>query len=528
MSSTVPLEPEACYRAVQSRDRRFDGMFYLGVRTTGIYCRPSCPARTPHRRNVTFHRTAAAAQAAGYRACKRCAPDATPGSPEWDLTADVAGRAMRLVADGAVDREGVTGLARRLGYSERQLNRVLTAQLGAGPLALARARRAQQARLLVESTGWPLDEVAYAAGFGSVRQFNDTMQEVYAVPPSAFRTGRHGFRAAEQGVTEQEGRASGVVRLTARLAVRTPFAARELWQFLAVHAVAGVESAGHDAGGRWYARTLRLPCGPATMRVDLADPPAGTPGVHRLMLRLGLNDVRDVGVALERCRRLLDADADPVAVDAALGADGLLAPSVDRHPGLRVPGSADGDETALRIVLGQQVSLRSGVRLAGTLTDLAGDPLPPALREHGLDRLFPSAEAVGALDPALLPMPRARAAALRGLAAAMTSGEVVLDRSVDRDQARTRLLALPGVGPWTAACVSLRALGDPDVFLPTDVGVRRVLHAHGVTDPAEYAERWRPWRSAALLHLWTGIVDELSVPLCTVPDRGSSREAVLP
>ena len=526
MPPAAPLEPEACYRAARSRDRRFDGIFYVAVRTTGIYCRPSCPARTPERRNVTFHRTAAAAQAAGYRACKRCAPDATPGSPEWDLRADLAGRAMRLIADGTVDRDGVPGLARRLGYSERHLNRLLTAELGAGPLALARARRAQDARLLIESTGWPLDEVAYAAGFGSVRQFNDTMREVYAVPPSAFRTGRTAGPVDDGDGSSQRAGQPGAARLNVRLPVRTPFAARELWQFLAVHAVRGVESAGVSASGRWYARTLRLPHGPATAYVDLADPTTGAPGTHRVELRLALTDVRDAGAGLERCRRLLDADADPVAIDSALGTDAILSPSVACHRGLRVPGSVDGDEAALRIVLGQQVSVGSGVRLAEQLTDLAGDPLPDELHEHGLDRLFPAAEAAAALDPALLRMPAARATALTGLAAALATGAVVLDRSADRIDTRSRLLALPGIGPWTADSVSLRALGDPDVFLPTDVGVRRVLRDHGVGDPAAHAERWRPWRSTALLHLWTSIVDQIPAPLAGGPADGSLREEV--
>ncbi len=250
--TTEQLDKESCYRAVKSRDRRFDGVFYTAVRTTGIYCRPSCPARTPAYKNVTFHPTAASAQAAGFRACKRCLPDATPGSPDWDVAADAAGRAMRLIADGVVDREGVEGLARRVGYTSRHLTRLLTAQLGAGPLALARAKRAQTARVLVETTDMSLSDVAFAAGFSSIRQFNETVREVYALSPTELRGRRAGPRSA-----------TGTLHL--RLAVRTPFAGDALLAFLAYHLVPGVETAGPG----WYARTLDLPHGPGTVRLDL-------------------------------------------------------------------------------------------------------------------------------------------------------------------------------------------------------------------------------------------------------------------
>lgn len=497
------LDDQVCYRAVAGRDRRFDGMFVTGVRTTGIYCRPSCPARTPRVQHVTFHRTAAAAQAAGFRACKRCAPDAVPGSPLWDVRADVAGRAMRLLADGVVEREGIPGLARRLGYSPRHLNRVLLAELGAGPLALARARRAQQARVLVETTGWPMSEVAYAAGFASVRQFNDTFRAVYAAPPSDFRRHSPG--------SDARGPRPGAARLCIRLAVRTPFAARELWHFLAVHVVPGVETAEELGSRRWYARSLRLPHGPGTVRLDLSDDDGDRDaGVRHVSCALSLTDVRDVAAATERCRRLIDADADPVVVDTALLADPVLATSVTRHPGLRVPGSVDGEEVALRIVLGQQVSVTAGNRLADRLVSSAGDPLPPELREGGLHRLFPTPAAVARLDPRSLPMPAARARALLGLAVALDRQSVRLDRSADRAETRTRLLALQGIGPWTADAIALRALGDPDVFLSTDVGVRRVLSRSGIEDCTSRAASWRPWRSYALLHLWTEAIGSTS------------------
>ncbi|WP_370692276.1 bifunctional transcriptional activator/DNA repair enzyme AdaA, partial [Nocardioides sp.] len=295
MSISQRLDPETCYRAVKSRDRRFDGVFYVAVRTTGIYCRPSCPARTPGFANVTFHVSPASAQSAGYRACKRCLPDATPGSPDWDVSADVAGRAMRLISDGVVDREGVEGLAARMGYTPRHLGRVLTAELGAGPLALARAKRAQTARVLIETTDLGYADIAFAAGFSSVRQFNDTVREVYAASPTDLRGRRGGSRTP------------GAVIM--RLAVRTPFAGRALLAFLAYHLVPGVEIAGDG----WYARTLDLPHGPGTVRLDIAD--ALDPGQTAFVqAQFALTDLRDTAAAVERARRLLDADCDPLAV----------------------------------------------------------------------------------------------------------------------------------------------------------------------------------------------------------------------
>jgi AraC family transcriptional regulator, regulatory protein of adaptative response / DNA-3-methyladenine glycosylase II len=489
---------EKCYRAVASRDRRFDGVFVTAVRSTGIYCRPSCPARTPHPRNVTFHRTAAAAQAAGYRACKRCLPDASPGSPRWHAPADTAARAMRLIADGVVDRDGVGGLADRLGYSTRHLSRVLTAELGAGPVALARAQRAQNARLLLETTGWRVEDIAFAAGFTSVRQFNDTVREVYAATPTALRG-----RVSTTRVT-------GAARLELRIPVRTPFDAGSLWLFLERHVVLGVEASGPG----WYARTMRLPHGSGTLRVDLS---AGAGGrapeggaVHQVPCVVRVEDLRDVPAAIERCRRLLDADCDPVAVDAVLGVDPVLAPLVAARRGLRVPGHVDGGELALRTVLGQQVSLAAGNRLAALLVAAVGEPLPEALREHGLDTLFPDPARVAEGRPEL-PMPRSRIETVATVAGALAAGAVCLDRGAERADARDRLLRLRGVGPWTASYVTMRALGDPDVFLATDAAARRVLRelSPSLADDAAVGAAsagWRPWRSYALLHLWTHLL----------------------
>jgi AraC family transcriptional regulator of adaptative response / DNA-3-methyladenine glycosylase II len=502
-------DSEACYRAVKSRDRRFDGVFYTGVTSTGIYCRPSCPALTPARRNTTFHRSAAAAQAAGFRACKRCLPDATPGSPEWDVSADVAGRAMRLISDGLVEREGVVGLAHRVGYTPRHLQRLLTSRLGAGPLALARARRAQNARILVETTTMPFSDVAFAAGFSSIRQFNDTISEVYAATPTVLRDRRRsGVDAARASGAARGAPAAGHLEL--RLPVRAPYAGEEVLRFLAAHLVPGVEACGAD----WYERTLRLPHGPGRARLTFSTevPAADT---NYVRCRLMVSDLRDVGSAVERCRRLLDADSDPIAVDDELTGDPLMARLVRTRPGLRVPGGVDGDEIAVRAVLGQQISLAGAISLGVKLVDRYGerlprdrgsvDPVTGDASDAGPDRQFPKAEVLAAVDPQELPMPRARARALVSLCAALASGEIALDRSADRAEVRAKLLDLPGIGPWTADYVALRALGDPDVFLPTDIGVRRALTVAG-EDPAAagaLSHSWRPWRSYGLMHLWS-------------------------
>lgn len=495
----MDLDFERCYRAVDSRDQRFDGWFYTAVTSTGIYCRPSCPAITPKRENVRFYPSAAAAQRAGFRACRRCRPDTSPGSPEWDARADLVGRAMRLIADGVVDRDGVPGLARRLGYTERHLHRMLTAELGAGPLALARAQRAQTARILIETTELGLAEIAFAAGFGSVRQFNDTITQVYAAAPSALRATVRGRRVP----------APGAVSL--RLAYRPPLHAGSLLEFLAARAVPGVE---HAADGT-YRRALRLPHGPATVTL--------TPGPAHVAAALRLADVRDLAPAVARCRRLLDLDADPEAVDATLAADPALAAVVAKEPGVRVPRTVDGFEVAVRAIVGQQISV------AGARTVLARLATPPRCVDHEVtstecptcrsqfhdhtqggvaDGLwpFPDATALLALPDDAYPMPAARRATIRALAEAVATGQLELDPGADRVETERRLTELPGIGPWTAGYIALRALGDPDAFLPTDLGVRRGAAALGLPDSANrlarHAQRWRPWRGYALIRLW--------------------------
>ncbi|HKG40246.1 MAG TPA: AlkA N-terminal domain-containing protein [Conexibacter sp.] len=491
---------DQCYRAVRAKDARFDGWFVIAVTSTGIYCRPSCPAMTPKRTNVRFLPTAASAQRAGFRACKRCRPDASPGSPEWNLRADAVGRAMRLIRDGAVEREGVPGLARRLGFSERHLHRQLVAELGAGPLALARAQRAQTARLLIETTTLPFTDVAFAAGFPSIRQFNETVREVFATTPTELRRGAATANGTRHRTHDPNGNGTAAVAgppaLTLRLRHRTPLDAAGLLAFLGARAVPGVEA--WDPAGNSYRRVLALPHGPGVAQLA----PSDTEDHVRCELRL--SDLRDLAAAVQRCRRLLDLDADPIAVDDALAADPLLAPLVRRAPGRRVPGAVDGAELAVRAVLGQQVSVAGARTLAGRLTATLGEPLPDGLAGDVLTHAFPSAQALAAADPARLPLTRARARALVTLCGAIAAddGSLALDPGADRDATRERLLTLPGIGPWTAEYIAMRALGDPDAFPATDLGVRKAIERLGhAADP----DRWRPWRAYAVQHLWASL-----------------------
>lgn len=490
---------EHCYRALQARDPRFDGWFFVGVTTTGVYCRPSCPARTPRPDRVRFFPSAAAAQQAGFRACLRCRPDAVPGSPEWNLRADVAGRALRLIADGVVDRDGVGGLAGRLHYGTRQLHRLLRAEVGAGPLALARARRAQHARVLVETTALPMADVAFAAGFTSVRQFNDTVRAALGRTPTELRRAA-ARRPARLGAGGPAG-PPGVVAL--RLACRLPVAAPEALAFLAARAVEGLEL----AVGAGFARTLRLPHGHATVELSPGPPGQSGLGAH-VCARLVLADLRDLGTAVERCRRLLDLDADPEAVDAALRADPALRARVDAVPGRRLPGTVDGFELAVRAIAGQQVSVRGARGALARLVAAAGPTLdvPAPGGPGGLTRVFPSAEEVLAAPDDGFAMPASRREAVRALARAVRAGTLTIDRGEDPARVAAALGALRGVGPWTVGTVAMRALGDPDVFLPTDLGVARGLAAAGLPSDARgataAAERWRPWRGYAMVHLW--------------------------
>ncbi len=465
------MDFERCYRAVSTRDARFDGQFFTAVRTTGIYCRPSCPAITPKRVNVSFLPTAAAAQQAGYRACRRCLPDAAPGSPLWNVRADLAARAMRLIGDGVIERGGVPALAATLGYSPRQLTRVLTTELGAGPLALARAHRAHTARLLIQTTEMSMSDIAFAAGFTSIRQFNDTVREVFAVSPTAMRTETRRSSRADVVAPATPG------VLTLRLPYREPLDTGWLAWFLSSHTVPGLELWEDGV----YTRGLRTPHGHATVRLSFQ------PGHVRA--ELALRDMRDLAPTVARVRHLLDLDADPVGIDEGLGID----PVPGWTPGIRVPGCLDGPELLLRTMIGQQISVRAAATHTARLVEALGERVDGAV-------LFPTPEMVAEHGAEVLTGPARRVAAIVSAARAVADGEVVMHAGRTSADLRRDLLALDGVGPWTADYVTMRSLADPDILLGTDLVVRQGA-AHAGLDLADSA-RWAPWRSYLSMHLW--------------------------
>jgi AraC family transcriptional regulator, regulatory protein of adaptative response / DNA-3-methyladenine glycosylase II len=475
---------DRCYRAVAAKDARFDGWFVTAVLTTNIYCRPSCPVRPPFARNVRFYPTAAAAQRDGFRACKRCRPDASPGSPEWNVRGDVVARAMRLIADGTVDRDGVTGLAARLGYTVRQLERLMQAEVGATPLALARAQRTHMARVLIETTDMPFSDVAFAAGFASIRQFNDTVRTVCDLTPTMLRS-RARARSGDDGL--------GGGAMSLRLPVRTPFAYEGVFGHLAATALPGVEEVRDGS----YRRSLRLPHGSGIVAL--------APHPDHVQCRLSVEDFRDLPAAIARCRRLLDLDADPEAVVDALSADDALATVIAKAPGQRIPRTVDEHELALRVVLGQQVSTAAARTHAARLAVAYGRTIddPGGTLTH----VFPSAGELTDIDPQHLALPKARQRTVIAMIEAMNTGALTLDPGCDWDRERSALLALPGVGPWTAEMIAMRGLGDPDAFPVTDLGV--VVAARRLGLPADakplaaLSERWRPWRSYVTQHLWT-------------------------
>ena len=493
----VGMDFEQRYRAVATRDARFDGAFFTAVRSTGIYCRPSCPARTPLPRNVEFFPTSAAAHERGYRACKRCLPDAVPGSPEWNLNSDVAARAMRLIADGLVEREGVAGLSHRLGYTTRHLSRLLTAELGAGPLALSRAHRAQTARHLLVSTRLPISEIAFASGFGSIRQFNDTIAEVYDRTPSALRALAAGSGAHAAPTPPESGKPVGI---ELALPVRTPFDASGIFAWLAARAVPGVEVAGADR----YARTLLLPGGPATFAVR-ADGP-------RLRLTVRLATLSDLPPLIARVRRLFDLDADPVGIDEALVREPELAKRVRRTPGIRLPGAVDAHEMLIRALIGQQISVAAARTQLARLADAVASPLPAPSAEEGLTRLFPSPAQIAEGGREVLVGPRVRVANTLAIAGDLASGALDLGWADDPVEQHDRLLAVRGIGEWTAGYLAMRVLGHPDILPTGDVALRTGARRLGLPDHPQDLAAWgthvSPWRSYASLHLWRAALNE--------------------
>ncbi len=535
VTTTRQLDFDACYLAVSARDSRFDGRFYTAVTTTGIYCRPICPARTPGRGNVRFYRHAAAAEAAGFRPCRRCRPELSPGDPGWDVRADLVGRALRLIDDGVADDSGVAGLARRLHVTERHLHRLFAAELGAGPLAVARTRRLLLAKQLLTETTLPITDVAFAAGFGSVRQFNAAMKESYGFAPGELRKGN--------GPVGGGALCSPASGLTLRLGHRQPYDAQSVLRFLAARAIPGVETV-RWSGTDVAAYTRAVPGGSITLR----------PAADHVRLTVRTTEAHRLSPLVARCRRLLDLDADPGAVREILGRTSL-APLVEARPGLRVPGAYDGFEAAVRAVVGQQISVAGARTLLGRIATRAGtpavtdpdsagsggkapgpeqnpspatrnttaadrnradeeqdlstahrkssltdrEPTPEAVNEIPL--LFPTADRLADADLDGLGLTTRRTATIRALAEGVASGEIDLDGAGDPADTTARLLAIPGIGPWTASYIALRALRDPDAWPEGDLVLRRTMDRLGITTGE--TEGWRPWRAYAAVHLWS-------------------------
>ncbi|MBX3191904.1 MAG: helix-turn-helix domain-containing protein [Labilithrix sp.] len=482
----LPLGLDACYRAIATRDARFDGKLFTGVKTTGIYCRPICPARTPKKENVVFFASAAAAQEAGFRPCLRCRPETSPDLGAWHGTSNTVARALRLIEAGALDAGDVDALAARLGVGERQLRRLFKQHVGASPIAVAQTRRVLLAKQLIHETRLPMTQVALASGFGSVRRFNETFQQLYDRPPASLRRMREGEE------NEREGDA-----ITLELPYRPPYDWDAMLAFLAARAIPGVESV---RDGR-YARTFAI--GDASGAVSVERSPRA--GFLRVALRS--SRIEALPAVIARVRRVFDLSADPVAIAEHLAEDPILAPRVASRPGLRVPGAWDGFELAVRAILGQQITVVAARALAGKIARAAGSRVSPSVSAD-LTHVFPRPRALVDLDLARLGMPKARAAAIHALATAAARDASLFVGHGELEDVVRKLRRLPGVGEWTAQYIAMRELREPDAFPAADVGLMRALAGADGRRPSpeellERAERWRPWRAYAALHLWS-------------------------
>jgi AraC family transcriptional regulator of adaptative response / DNA-3-methyladenine glycosylase II len=479
----MDLDHDACYRAVKLRDARFDGRFFTAVKTTGIYCRPICPARTPQSRNVTFFPTAAAAQEAGFRPCLRCRPETAPDMPAWRGTSTSVARGLALIELGALDSGHVEQLAERLGMGERQMRRLFRQHLGASPIAVAQTRRILLAKQLIHETRLPMTEIAFASGFGSIRRFNETFLELFGRPPGVLRRlGGPDIAAAAQG------------EFSLLLRYKPPYDWPAMLRFLEQRAIRGVEWVAQGC----YSRTIALDGVQGRISVR---PAAG----NALRASIRIAKLATLPNIIARLRRQFDLAADPLSIAAHLGTDPLLAPLLKQRPGLRVPGAWDGFELAIRAVLGQQITVRAAIGLAGRLVAAYGEPL----REAGphLTHLFPTPLALARADLASLGMPRSRAAALSSVAAAAIADPDLFGARCDLDEAIARLRSIRGVGEWTAQYIALRQLREPDAFPAADVGLMRALADDAGQRPSApallaRAEGWRPWRAYAAQHLW--------------------------
>jgi AraC family transcriptional regulator of adaptative response / DNA-3-methyladenine glycosylase II len=461
----VLLDHQQCYDAMRSRDARFDGRFWVAVRTTGVYCRPICPSRTPLSRNVDFFAHPAAAEDAGFRPCRRCRPEAAPGSAAWSGNAAVVDRALRLIDEGALDAASVDALADRLHVGGRHLCRLFVEHLGATPDAVARSRRAHLAKRLLLETDLRVADIAFAAGFGSVRQCNDVVKATFRATPSELRRDR-------------STRTSGAGPLAIRLAVRRPFDGSALLDWFAARAVTGLEEVSTTS----YRRRVRLGDTAGAIEVEPAD--------DHVRLTVDLPSGTSLGAVVGGVRRLFDLGADPVAVDEHLAADPVLAPLVAQRPGIRVPSCWTGFEAAVRAVIGQQISVAAARTILGRV-----------VAAHGLDGAFPVPDALAGAPLEQLGIIGRRADTIREVAAMVTDGDLALDGTVDHDTLVATLVAIPGIGPWTASYVALRS-GEPDAFPAGDLHLRRVLGVSSEREAEAVADRWRPWRSYAAMHLW--------------------------
>jgi AraC family transcriptional regulator of adaptative response / DNA-3-methyladenine glycosylase II len=481
----MDLDFEACRRAFVTRDPRFDGRIFCGVKTTGVYCRPICPARTPSPQNMVFFPSAAAAQEAGFRPCLRCRPEASPDLGAWRGTSNTVSRALALIEGGALDQADVEALAGRLGVGGRQLRRLFREHLGASPVAVAQTRRVLLAKQLIQETAMPMTEVALAAGFGSLRRFNETFQQLFDRPPGALRRSRQPSASAAAGVV-------------VRLAYRAPYDWPGVIGFLAARAVPGVEAVAPDR----YARTLAVWGAPGLVVVR---PGAG----DWLEAEIRSPKLQALPAIIARVRRVFDLTADPALIGAHLAQDPALAPLIAARPGLRAAGAWDGFELAVRAILGQQITVAAARSLAARLVEAHGEPVDdPAAAALGLSRLFPTPEQLVGRDLSGLGMPRARSAALEALAQTVAADPGIFTPRADLGAAIAALSALPGVGEWTAHYIALRELREPDAFPHADVALMRAMADTSGRRPTarqllERAEAWRPWRAYAAQHLWT-------------------------
>jgi AraC family transcriptional regulator of adaptative response / DNA-3-methyladenine glycosylase II len=483
----MDLDPEACYRALATRDARFDGRLFIAVTSTGIYCRPICPTRTPKRENLVFYPSAAAAQEAGFRPCLRCRPESAPDIGVWRGTSNTVSRALALIEKGGLDGADVEALAERLGVGERQLRRLFRRHLGASPIAVAQTRRVLLAKHLIHETRLPMSEVALAAGFSSIRRFNETFQQLFGRPPSTLR------RAGVAG-TPRSGPAGEVAIL---LPYRPPYDWPAMLAFLRARAIPGVETVSRDG----YARTIEIGGAHGTVAVR---PTAR----NALRATIQFPQLSALPTIVARLRRVFDLVADPEVIGAHLAEDPALAPLVAARPGLRVAGAWDGFELAVRALLGQQITVTAAVGLAGKLVATYGKPLTGAASEFdGLTHVFPGPERLAEDDLSTLGLTRARAAALGSLARAVIADPELFGPRRSLEEAIVKLRALPGIGEWTAQYIAMREMREPDAFPAADLGLMRAMADRKGRRPSPgallaRAERWRPWRAYAAQHLW--------------------------